>query len=151
MSPKGGNVRKATGSTYWEHFPHAADMGVRGVGPSREVAFEQAALALCALTVDLSAVRAREEVAIHCEAPDDEVLLVDWLNSIVFEMACRHMVFSRFRVQIDDRRLNGVASGERVDLQEHAPGVEVKGATFTELAVHENENGRWVAQCIVDV
>jgi SHS2 domain-containing protein len=29
-----------------EHFPHDADIGVRGLGSSREEAFEQAALAL---------------------------------------------------------------------------------------------------------
>ena len=33
----------------------------------------------------------------------------------------------------------------------HAPAVEVKGATFTELKVHRNEDGAWIAQCVVDV
>ena len=28
------------GERYWEHFPHIADIGVRGVGPTREAAFE---------------------------------------------------------------------------------------------------------------
>ncbi len=32
----------------WEHFPHHADVGVRGVGPTREAAFEEAARALTA-------------------------------------------------------------------------------------------------------
>lgn len=34
---------------HWEHFPHDADIGVRGVGTSKEEAFEQAALALTAV------------------------------------------------------------------------------------------------------
>lgn len=138
-------------STFWEHFPHVADMGVRGVGPSREIAFEQAALAVCALVTELSTVRSEEEITIRCEAPDEEVLLVDWLNGVVFEMASRHMVFSRFHVRIEDGRLTASASGERVDPERHPPGVEVKGATFTELTVNERENGSWVAQCVVDV
>ena len=29
----------------WEHFEHQADVGVRGIGRSRDEAFEQAALA----------------------------------------------------------------------------------------------------------
>ena len=29
----------------WEHFPHVADMGVRGLGPTKEAAFEEAARA----------------------------------------------------------------------------------------------------------
>jgi tRNA nucleotidyltransferase (CCA-adding enzyme) len=126
-------------------------MGVRGVGPSREEAFEQGAIALCALTTDLDAVQAREKIDVHCEAPDDEVLFVDWLNAIVFEMAWRHMVFSRFGVVVEGHRLSGSAWGERVDPQRHPPGVEVKGATFTELVVRREEDGTWIAQCVVDV
>ena len=30
----------------WEHFAHGADIGVRGIGPTKEAAFEQIALAL---------------------------------------------------------------------------------------------------------
>jgi SHS2 domain-containing protein len=138
-------------SSYWEHFSHVADMGVRGIGPSREAAFEQAAMALCALTTDLDEVRAETEVEISCEAQDDEVLLVDWLNALVFEMSCRHMVLSRFRVTIENHRLTGIAWGERVEVARHPPGVEVKGATYTELSVRRSEDGSWVAQCVVDV
>ncbi len=126
-------------------------MGVRGAGRSVAEAFEQGAKALCALTTDLDAVQPRERVDVHCEAPDDDVLFVDWLNVIVFEMACRHMVFSRFQVVVEGHRLSGCAWGESADPQKHPPGVEVKGATFTELAVRREEDGTWIAQCIVDV
>ena len=43
--------------TGWQHFPHDADMGVRGIGNSKEAAFEQAALALTALVTDPRAIR----------------------------------------------------------------------------------------------
>ena len=36
----------------WEHFPHQADMGVRGIGPTKEAAFEGAALVLTAVITD---------------------------------------------------------------------------------------------------
>jgi SHS2 domain-containing protein len=38
-----------------------------------------------------------------------------------------------------------------VDVERHAPAVEVKGATLTELAVRRDDDGRWRAQCILDV
>ena len=38
----------------WEHFPHEADIGVRGRGMSAATAFEQAALALTAVITDPS-------------------------------------------------------------------------------------------------
>jgi SHS2 domain-containing protein len=135
----------------WEHFPHEADMGVRGVGDDENEAFAEAAKALCALTTELSEVSERERVEIERRAPDVEQLLVEWLDALIFEMATRHMVFARFEVQIEDGTLHGVAWGERRDERRHTAGVEVKGATFTELRVTKDASGRAIAQCVVDV
>ncbi|MFO7276488.1 MAG: archease [Pseudomonadota bacterium] len=134
----------------WEHFSHEADMGVRGVGATLSEAFEQAALAMTGAVTDPQSVEPREEVAIECEAPDRELLLVEWLNALVYEMAVRKMLFSRFEVQLDGNRLHGRAWGERVEPARHHPAVEVKGATYTALRVAE-EGGEWIAQTVVDV
>lgn len=142
----------ASGShAYWEHFPHDADIGVRGLGESPDIAFEQAALGLTAVVTDPSLVRNDEQVAIRCEAPNVEVLFVDWLNALIYEMMTRSMLFGRFRVTIDGLRLSAEARGEHVDRLRHEPVVEPKGATFTELRVGRDDDGQWVAQCVVDV
>jgi SHS2 domain-containing protein len=140
----------ARGLTRWEHFEHGADIGVRGFGATKAAAFEQAALALTAAVADPAAVRERERVAIACEAPDDELLLAEWLNALVYEMATRRMLFSRFAVALEGNRLRAEAWGEPVDAARHQPAVEVKGATYTGLRV-ARENGGWVAQTVVDV
>jgi SHS2 domain-containing protein len=134
----------------WEHFAHEADMGVRGFGTSREEAFEQAALALTAVITDPKTVLEQEAVAVSCEAPDEQLLFVDWLNALVYEMATRHMLFGRFEVQIRGNTLAGKAWGEPVNVARHQPAVEVKGATYTALRV-ANENSGWLVQCVVDV
>jgi SHS2 domain-containing protein len=139
------------GSTLrWEHFAHAADIGIRGVGPSPAEAFEQAGIALTAVITDPDHVRSRDALDITCAAPDMELLLVDWLNALIYEMATRHMLFSRYEVRINGCRLQAKVWGERIDLLEHAPAVEIKGATLTALKVAEID-GQWIAQCIVDV
>ncbi|MCX7899853.1 MAG: archease [Methylocystis sp.] len=135
----------------WEHFPHGADIGVRGYGSTPSIAFEQAALAMCAAIADLSTVRQAENVSIECAADSLDFLLLDWLNALIYEMAQRNMVFSAFRVEIDDDALKARALGEHLSRERHAPAVEVKGATFTELAVVEDAPGLWRAQCVVDV
>jgi SHS2 domain-containing protein len=134
----------------WEHFPHGADMGVRGFGATKAEAFEQAALAMTAVVTDTTGVEARETVRVACEAPDDELLLAEWLNSLIYEMATRKMLFSRFAVQIDGTRLSAQAWGERADVARHHPAVEIKGATYTALRVARDDSG-WVAQTVVDV
>ena len=90
-------------------------------------------------------------VVVACEAPDRELLLVEWLNAIIYEMAVRRMLFSRFAVEIEDGRLTGQAWGEAVERERHRPAAEPKGATLTELKVREVPGGGWVAQCVVDV
>jgi SHS2 domain-containing protein len=135
----------------WEHFHHEADIGVRGRGGSRETAFEEAAVALTAVITDPDTVSCRESVTIECEAPDLELLFVDWLNALVYEMATRRMLFSRFRVGLDGTRLHATACGEAIDVPRHQPAAEIKGATYTELEVREDQAGEWRAQCVVDV
>jgi tRNA nucleotidyltransferase (CCA-adding enzyme) len=135
----------------WERFPHEADVGVRGRGESADVAFEQAALALTAVVTNPDLIRNEEQVEIACEAPSLDVLLVDWLNAVIYEMTTRSMLFGRFRVKINGLELSAQAQGERVDRQRHEPVVEPKGATFTELRVSRDDEAQWVAQCVVDV
>ncbi len=136
--------------TNYEHFEHGADIGVRGCGPDKTDAFAQAALALTAVVTEPATVAAKDPVAIECTAPDDELLLVDWFNALIYEMATRRLLFSRFDVAIDDHRLAATAWGEPVDRARHRPVVEPKGATYTALSVRQ-EKGGWIAECVVDV
>jgi tRNA nucleotidyltransferase (CCA-adding enzyme) len=136
---------------HWELLPHGADIGVCGFGSSKAEAFEQAAVALTAVVTDPNTVAGTDAVEVSCNAPDDELLLVEWLNALIYEMATRRMLFSRFKVQIENNRLAGTAWGEPIDVERHDAGVEVKGATCTELQVAQDANGEWRAQCIVDV
>ena len=134
-----------------ELFAHGADIGVRGIGPTPAAAFEQAALALMRAVTDPARIAPQTAVDIVCEAPNESLLLVDWLNALIYEMAVRKMAFGRFAVQIRERRLQGKAWGERVNRRRHSPAVEPKGATLTELKVEKREDGAWIAQCVVDV
>ena len=135
----------------WEHFSHGADIGVRGFGESLEQDFEQAALSLSAIVADISAIAPIERVNVHCDAPDVELLLVSWLNAIIYEMAVRKMLFSHFCVTISGLSLSGCLFGEKLDPERHQPAVEPKGATVTALRVEREQDNRWVAQCVVDV
>lgn len=135
----------------WEHFEHRADMGVRGRGRSPDEAFEQAAVALTAVVLEPAEVRRHETVTVRCEEPELELLLVSWLNAVVYEMATRRMLFGSYSVHIEGLQLTGSMEGELVDQVRHQPAVEVKGATFTALRVAQEPDGSFVAQCVVDV
>ncbi len=153
----GDSVQRTThhsapeGGTRWGHLRHGSDIGVWGRGRTKEEAFEQAGVALCAVVTEPERVAPREAVEVRCEAPDEELLFADWLNALIYEMSARRMLFSRFQVRLEGNRLEGRAWGEPVEVARHEPAVEVKAATLTELEVRREPDGQWRAQCVVDV
>ena len=145
-----------TGVAHWEHFAHQAEVGVRGVGETLDQAFEQVGLALTAVITDPSAVHPTQAVVIECEATRASLLLENWLSQLALEMDTRHMVFGRFEVHLGPPDLGGALSlyalvwGEAVDPELHPP-VVVKGATYDDLEITQDELGHWVAQCVVEI
>ena len=96
----------------WEHFPHDADVGVRGWGATPAEAFEQAACALMAV-VTQAEVDPKIAVRLKCEAPDLELLFVEWLNAIIYEMAVRNMLFGRLLSELRMTALKGRCGASR--------------------------------------
>jgi tRNA nucleotidyltransferase (CCA-adding enzyme) len=86
-----------------------------------------------------------------CRGTDPELLFVDWLDAVIYQMAVKHMLFGRYNVRISGSDLAGTLWGERVDVARHAPACEPKGATLTALKVGRNPDGSWEAGCIIDV
>ena len=135
----------------WQHFEHEADIGLRAIAPTRDRLFELMGEALTAIITDPEGVRCVDTVTVSCEAPDDALLLVDWLNALIFEMAIRRMLFGSWQVELQNHGLEARLGGEPVDRPRHQPVVEVKGATYTALVVEQDEEGDWHGQCVVDV
>ena len=104
-----------------ELFPHGADVDVRGIGPTPDAAFEQAALALTSVVTDPTRIASKEAVEVTCEAPDDAYLLLDWLNALIYEMAVRRVVFGRFAVSIQGNRLELLQSNRAPSCFRMAP------------------------------
>ncbi|MGR9014317.1 MAG: archease [Gammaproteobacteria bacterium] len=144
-------MNRKPASPHWEHFEHEADIGIRGIAPTLEQAFEQAAVAMTSVVTDPDLLADTTAVAITCTAPDTELLLVNWINELVYEMSVHGLLFKRYQVFINNGKLSATAFGAAVDRQKHQPVVEIKGATFTELRVYQQADDAWVAQCVVDV
>jgi protein archease len=154
--PLGEKARSArTSLEPFEHFHHGADIGIRGIGATPSEAFVGAAKAVFSLlSEDLEKVRPLRQEAFVCEATGLEELLVAYLNELISLADTRGLVFGRFAVEITrdsgTARLHAKAWGEAFDASRHESTVLPKGATFTALRVAE-QNGHWIAQCVVDV
>jgi hypothetical protein len=60
-----------------------------------------------------------------CQAPTDELLLVEWLNALIYEMAVRAMLFGDFAIEIDGDELRATAYGEVVDIVRSPRAIDV--------------------------
>ncbi len=126
MTAMNQRAAAAAGATRWEHFPHDADVGVKGFGATPAQAFEQAAQALTAVVTNAE-VAPKLGVEVSCEGPDLEILFVEWLNAIIYEMAVRKMLFSRFAVEIEDSTAQGNAVGRAGRCRAACPGLRAQG------------------------
>ena len=138
----------------FELFEHTADIGIRGFGKTREEAFSEAAKAMLSVMVDLKSVSGKRKVELKEKADSAENLLAEFLNEILFTMDTKEMIFSEAKVkEIREEKgkfhLSAVLLGEKKS-KNHRFMTEVKAATYSQLKVAEEE-GKWVAQCIVDV
>ncbi|MBN2067322.1 MAG: archease [Candidatus Diapherotrites archaeon] len=137
----------------FETFEHKADIGIRGIGNSREEAFGECARAMFSVMANLEKVEAKEEDEVKAESQDIEGLLVQFLNELLYLRDVKERLYSRFDLYIindaEGWKLNGKAFGESIEKDKHSIKTDVKAASYHQLKVEE-KNGKWVAQCVVD-
>ena len=133
-------------------FDHTADLGIEGEAESLERLFAEMARGLFAvLLADLDAVRLVDRETIELPGdPQPELLLLDWLDELLYRFEVHRRVYAAFEVHLDDSGLRGIARGEPLDPRRHSLQHEVKAITYHELRVWE-EGGRWRARVIVDI
>jgi SHS2 domain-containing protein len=135
----------------FELTEHTADVGIHAFGPSREAVFEQAALAMASLICDPATVRPRDDVPVVLTADNDELLLVSWLNELLFLTETRRLVWTAFVVdEVGGGRLWARVRGEKQDPKRHQVRAQVKAATYHGLELRRGDDG-WEAAVVLDV
>ena len=135
----------------FELFDHTAVLGAPYSSTDLNTLFQEAAMALfTAIVDDLTTVQERERVTLELEADDCPYLLFDWLNELLYRFESERLLFGRFQVSVEGKRLKGVAGGEPFDADRHSLGHEVKAITYHGLRVEKLADG-WLAELIVDI
>jgi len=139
----------------YEYLDHEADVGIRGTGDSLAEAFAEGARGMFGIMADLESVVPRQSVAVHCDAPDLEMLFAEFLNELLFQREIGGLLLSTCQVQelrqgSEGWHLEALAWGESLNPDRHEILTEVKAATYSGLRVFR-QNGQYVVQCIVDV
>jgi SHS2 domain-containing protein len=123
-------------------------------GRNVEDAFVGAGEAFLAATVEQpEAVERRERRAVLLEEPDLELLLVRFLNELVYLRDAEDLLLHPDRVVIDQGesvRLRAELYGEPIERPRHALTSDVKAATVHGLRVAKTTDG-WTATATLDV
>lgn len=135
----------------FEILEHTADIGFRAWGETPAQLFQNAALALQSTAVEMERVETKMVYPIAASGDDYESLLVAWLNEVLYYLDGERVVMSRFDIeQISPERVTGKGWGEPRDPERHLPRLVVKGVTYHQLSVRQEE-GRWTAQVFLDI
>ena len=130
---------------------HTADIGFRARGRTLAELFESAAEALAALALEEADVTPREAYALAADGEDLESLLVNWLSEVLYLLDGRRVALGRFEVQeIASGRVRGEAFGEPLDPVRHRAKMVIKGVTYHQLKIAQDQQG-WVAEVFLDI
>jgi SHS2 domain-containing protein len=135
----------------YEAFEHTADVGLRVWAPTVEDLFSAAAAGLIDTLLDPATVRRRESRPVCVQAPDQEGLLVGWLEELVFAFDAESFAPASAHVDsIGDSELLGHIWGEVFDPERHAVRKVVNAVTYHELQIVRTDRG-YEVRVVLDV
>ena len=135
----------------FELTDHTADIGVTAYGKDPAELLANAACGMLSLIVEPQTVNSTLTAKIELTERDDVTLLVEWLNTLLYELDVNRLLFREFDIVISgETKLSAVCRGERLDLAKHRLIHEVKAATYHNLNI-TREKGIYTATIIFDI
>lgn len=128
---------------------HTADVKIHAVAPTLETLFSDAFSALMQVLYGPDR-RGGVKREVIIDAEDRESLLRDFLSEVLFIAEVDGLVFAGAEIHIDGCHLTAILDGELFDRQRHALGTEVKGISYSGLAITHDANG-YMLDIVFDV
>jgi len=135
----------------FEVIEHTADIGIVAYGADVKQVYANAALGLFNLMADLDNLKEGVKREIELSAEDVEVLLVQWLNELIYISEVEHVIFKRFEInELSNTRLKATCFGEKIKAGQHRLKREIKAATYHMLKLSK-EGDRYQVRIIFDI
>jgi len=135
----------------FEIIDHTADIGIVVHGADIKQVFANAALGLFNLMADLDNLKEDTRREIKLSAEDVEVLLIEWLNELIYISEVEHIIFKKFEIdELSNTNLKATCFGEKIKPGQHRLKREIKAATYHMLRINK-ENGSYKVQIIFDI
>jgi protein archease len=141
-------------SVPWAVVEHTADVGIEVRAASLDALFVDAAGGFCDVVTEAARIGAEEEHTFEVEAGGLDLLLVTWLEELLFRFETTGVLYPHGEASVEGKgdswSLRARMSGERFDAARHPLKVQVKAVTYHELEVARDEH-EWRARVIFDI
>lgn len=124
----------------FELLEHTADTGLIAYGHNLAEAFANAAYGLFSIMAELDGVREVESQTVAVSAEDNESLLFNWLNELIYVFEMERLLLKRFDItEFGERHLKAECRGEKYDPSRHQLKSGVKSATYHMLKIDKDQ------------
>ena len=126
----------------FEVIEHTADIGIVAYGADIKQLFANAAFGLFNLMADLDKLKENAKREVELSAEDVEVLLVEWLNELIYISEVEHIIFKRFEInELNNNNLRAICFGEKIKSGQRRLKREIKAATYHMLKLEKEDSG----------
>ena len=138
----------------WAVVEHTADVGIEVRAVTLEALFADAAAGFCDVITEAAQLGGAEERAFEVQAAGLDLLLVAWLEELLFSFDTTGVLYPRGEASVEGDgeswSLRARMRGERFDAARHPLKVQIKAVTYHALEVARDEQG-WRGRVIFDI
>lgn len=135
----------------FEVIDHTADIAIKVYGGTLKELFENAALGMFNIIADLEGIKSSVEIEVKIEAPDEEELLIEWLEELLHNFYTKNIIFSEFKIaELTSVNLSAKVKGRFIGENRNRLKSEIKAATRHELKINR-VNNKYETQIVFDV
>jgi len=126
----------------FEIIDHTADVAIAAYGADMKAAFANAALGMFSIMTDIKKVNETVVRDVEVTADEIKVLLVSWLNELLFICEVEKILFKRFDIlELDEDKIIARCYGEKIDPKRHSIKTEIKAATYHMTQIEDKPGG----------
>lgn len=118
---------------------HATDAIVEVTAKDMNEAFMFAGMATVEIMIESKSVDTNSTESIIVTGTDDQELLYNWLEEIIFNIITKGFAISKITdVTYQEKKITAIIHGELLDIEKHNFKIEIKAPTFHEMSITNN-------------
>ena len=128
-----------------------ADAAFEAYGTTIDELFQNAALALTTIQIELTSLKTTLKKEITLKENNEEKLLFAFLEELIFLKDTELFLPKKCTVLINKNfALRAVCKGETIDYERHTLGVDAKAVTYHQFEV-KKEKKQWKCRVVIDI